>query len=119
MQIAKGASRTVFLVGKYAIKFPSFDSWLLFLYGLIGNMHEKEWSDKIDGFLCPVIFSAPGGFMNIMPRCELESGLYERFKNEYEKADQETRRVLGWIVEDKDESVGLLNGKIVAIDYGS
>lgn len=43
----KGTSRIVFLLGQYAIKFPTFSSWTLFLQGLIGNCKERTWGDAV------------------------------------------------------------------------
>lgn len=109
----------VFLTAHYAFKIPRLDSWRLFLYGLLGNIHEKQWVNDVGDYVCPIIFYAPGGFLSVMPRCEQRHGLYEKFRASFERSDEDTARILSNIVEDKDESVGVLNGKIVAVDYGS
>lgn len=106
-----GTTRTVLLIGNFAFKFPSCVEWRLFLQGLLANMQEKKFS----GFhpdLCPVKFSIPGGFLIVMPRCKpLSRDEYE--DNLIELSD------FGIPVEPKLDSVGWLNGKIVAVDYGN
>lgn len=123
MKICKGGSRLVFLTEKYAIKIPRLDSWRLFLYGLLGNIHEHQWrigvGPEVQKFLCPIIHYTPGGFLSIMPRCKQYDDLYEQFKQTFQTEDEETARLLSCIVEDKDDSVGVYNQQIVAIDYGS
>ena len=118
--IKSGASRVVILLNKYAIKVPRIDSWRLFLYGLLGNIHEKQWQNQICKYLCPILFYVPGGFLSIMPRCEVKAGLSAEFIKIVSKdLDTDISETILNIVEDKDDSVGILNGKIVAIDYGS
>lgn len=130
MPVLRGGSRIVLLVHKYAIKMPRIDSWRLFLYGLLANIHEKQWADGvaeygelgtggIADYVCPIAFYVPGGFLSVMPRCHQRTGLYEDFKASFARSDEDTVRILSNIVEDKDDSVGILNGKIVAVDYGS
>lgn len=123
MNIRKGGSRLVILTSRYAIKIPRLDSWRLFLYGLLGNIHENQWRqevfDEAKVFLCPILWYTPGGFLSIMPRCAQYEGLYEKFKLVFSLSDEETVRLLSNIVEDKDESVGIYKDQIVAIDYGS
>lgn len=124
MKICKGGSRLVFLTENYAIKIPRLDSWKLFLYGLLGNIHEnvlaKSTAHDVAEYLCPIIWYTPGGFLSIMPRCTQQPNLYEKFLHTFkEKLDEDSSDLLCNIVEDKDESVGILKDKIVAIDYGS
>lgn len=123
MRICKGESRLVFLIGKWAIKIPRLNSWRLFLYGLLGNIHEYKWTKDVEPevkpFLCPIIFYTPGGFLSIMPRCEQSHNLYNLFYQSYKYKSVCTVKLLSDIVEDKDSSVGIYNGRVVAIDYGS
>ncbi len=105
----RGITREVFLIGKWAIKLPSVRSWRLFLQGLLGNMQEKELSG-FDDRLCPVVFSIWGGWVSIMPRC----GSLPEFTDEMGGICE----YMGFI-EKKLCSFGLLDGKLVAVDYGS
>jgi hypothetical protein len=73
----RGVTREVVLIGRWALKFPSIRCWRLFLQGLLCNMHEQiwaidsEWKTKT----APVVFGVPGGFSNVMKRCDPLSDL--------------------------------------------
>lgn len=113
----QGCHRIVILTRKWAIKMPNFtDGWRLFLTGLLANMQERVFSKAQWPELCPVIFSIPGGWLNIMPRVrEMTDKEFRIFdvKDFLEKSD--------YVVpaEAKSNSFGWLNGHVVAIDYGS
>lgn len=115
MKVLHGTTRVVLLTTKYAFKFPTYVSWKLFLHGLLANMQENLFSG-LHSNLCPVLFYIPGGFLTVMPACtpltteEYESLDFIRF------VDQEDMELP---VENKQDSFGWLNGRIVAIDYGS
>ena len=113
MGIRHGTTRTVLLIGRWAIKFPSAVEWRLFLQGLLGNLQERQfWTTKWPE-LCPVLFGCPGGWFLIMRRAiPLTREDYENFKG----FDCEDRIVP---VEMKLDSFGWIDGKIVAVDYGS
>lgn len=109
----------VFLIGKYAFKVPQLSStWKMFLLGLVCNMQENQFGRMRDERMCPVIFSLPGGWLTVMPRCEaLERHDYYRFINtDIDIFFEGDFRVP---VENKLDSFGWYKGKIVAIDYGS
>lgn len=118
--LTKGATRTVLLTKNYAIKFPGSwfnnDRWASFLLGLVCNMRERLWHNVEDhDLLCPVVFSFPAGFLIVMPRARPLS------RKEWEAFDYEAFSKLQPFyenVEDKLDSFGWVNGKIVAIDYG-
>ena len=111
-----GVSRTVFLAGKYAIKIPSCREYRMFLHGLLANMQEVVFSKTGWPELCPICFYLPLGLMVIMPRCE--PMLDKDFQNfDYEKFTVHDDYTLTYI-ENKPDSFGILNGKVVAIDYG-
>jgi len=113
MEIKYGSTRTVFLVGNFAIKVPSFVQWSLFLQGLLANINETKFSKvKIFNNLCPVVFSIPGGFLNVMPLCQPIT--MTDFK--YHMVEIKN---FGVEVEPKLDSFGWLEGKIVAVDYGN
>ena len=115
--IKKGATRWVIVCPKRAYKIPSLYSWKHFLQGLLANIQEAQWSG-FDKRLCPVIFKLPLGFLVVMPTVEpiktedwyLPDDMYEALVNHEDY-------ILP--VENKTNSFGILNGEIVAIDYGS
>lgn len=115
MRYKFGVTRNVFLVGRYAIKLPAISSWRLFLQGLLCNMQEAEFSTMKWDTMCPVLLSSSLGFVVVMQR--VETLTFEEAEREMEtmKAIRET----GVPVELKPDSFGWLNGRIVAIDYGS
>ena len=113
--ITTGATRLVLLTKRYAFKLPTIFSYTRFLHGLLANMQEVEWSKPRYPQLCPVIFSLPLGLLVVMPRCQ-------PLTEQYNSLDVDS-----WInledcvlpVEPKQDSFGVLNGQIVAVDYGS
>lgn len=111
-----GTTRTVYLIGCYAFKFPTTVSWRLFLTGLIANMNEKQFSGVYE-VLCPVLFHIPGGFLTVMKRAEplpreifFEEDFYDNFILQMDGVKD--------LVENKLCSFGIVDGKIVAVDYG-
>lgn len=112
-----GVSRTVWLVGPWAIKTPrvrgamsptgSGLSWTI-PRAWIANHSERDWSG-VEG-VAPVIRSWLGGLVNVYPRCEEwpETGPEPDYDNIGE----------GWMPRDRKRSnVGLLNGEPVWLDY--
>lgn len=114
MKIYKGSTRWVVVTKKYAFKFPRLLAWRNFLQGLLANMQEVEFSG-FDPLLCPVIFNLPLGFMNVMPSTEPVS-VDQDLTHVFDSLENE-ERVLP--VERKHDSFGILNGNIVAVDYGN
>lgn len=107
----QGVSRKVFLYGKYAFKFPNPSSWVQFLWGLISNMNERIFGRMKDERLCPVLFSLPGGWLVVMQRAEpLPDDHDERRIDEIVAAFP--------CVEKKPSSFGIVDDRIVAVDYG-
>lgn len=112
-----GVTRIVLLVGPWAIKFPRFGyGWRKGLQGLLGNDQEAMfWRETRWVQLCPVVWSAPGGFVLVMRRARaLDDIEWEDFQ------------LNGWIiepgfdlVEPKQDSFGVIGGRVVAVDYGS
>lgn len=126
-----GVTRIVILVGPWAIKIARFNySWPNFLRGLLANMQERDFSKTGWPELCPVLFAMWGGFISIMPRCTpLTDDQWNSFDFDgfAEPRDwHEERIVKGKYpeeryvpVENKRCSFGVLNDRIVAVDYGS
>lgn len=121
--VRHGVSRWVLLFGRFALKFPSFSSWDQFLQGLRANMQETRfasWKRAVDSHkLCPILFTVPGGWLNIMPRVRmLAPQAWDAFKLEFDKwkvVDDDFHVP----VERKRSSFGWLDGRVVAIDYGN
>lgn len=133
-----GATRWVFLIGRYAFKVPRpTDHWTIFVRGMLCNAQEKNFTTIKSPSICPVVFSLPFGLMNVMPRCdevppnlfsELELGgqvhdLIVKYPPE-ENPDFRDAVVSDTAdnilpVELKRDSFGLLQGRLVAVDYGS
>lgn len=123
--LSGGTTRDVFLVGPWALKIPKLTStWGMFLQGLLGNMQETAFSTLKAPEYCPVLWSAPGGFLVIMPRADpLTADEWDAFSDGFEPIEP----VPSWTrpgqvvpcVEPKRDSFGRLNGHVVAVDYGS
>lgn len=113
--VLTGVTRIVILIGPYAIKIPRLNyGWRMLLWGLIGNISEKTFSDTKWKELCPVLLSFPGGFLNVMRRAEPVP--YKLTK----KAMWAFREGCDYMVpaELKQDSFGILDGKLVVVDYG-
>jgi hypothetical protein len=98
----------VLIICGYALKFPRVSSWRSFLAGMLHNMSERDFSAMNINLLCPVVASVPGGLLNVMPVCCVSPA---------EKHEQAS--LLLNIVELKSDSAGMLNGRPVAVDYGT
>lgn len=66
----RGVSRTVLLIGPWAVKLPSFRHGpVYFVYGLLGNLLEAErWALSRHKRLAPVLWCAPLGALLVMRR---------------------------------------------------
>ena len=115
-RIAYGCTRTVFLIGRWAFKFPSIFEWQLFLLGLLANMQERTFSCTGWPELCPVIWSIPGGWLVIMRRAR-EMTCEEWGDFDAEKWCNHDDYIIP--AEPKEDSFGWLDGRIVAVDYGN
>lgn len=86
--------------------------------GLLANLQERSFSAAGWPELCPVIWAFPGGWLLIMRRArqltmkEFDSLIY----SEWIKGDSNDYIIP---VEEKLDSFGMLDGKIVAVDYGN
>lgn len=115
MQFKQGATRYVFLIRQYAIKIPRCSAWKLFLHGLLANMQECLFAKAGWQELCPVLWSLPGGFLLVMPRCEPITAPLT--KDEYLALVEHPDYTVP--AEHKQDSFGIYQGRLVAIDYGS
>lgn len=129
MTVKAGATRTVILTKRYAIKLPRFYrsgrafEWSRILLGMLANLQERYWSQFNCHQLCPVLFADPVGLLVVMPRCEQ---VEPKFGNSaiacpveflwWERWGTEGARVP---VENVAENFGYLGGRLVSFDYGS
>ena len=120
-----GVTRLVILTKRWAIKVPTpMYGWKYFLYGLLANMQEREWSG-FDSRLCPIRWSSKYGLVVIMPRCiplTDDEFIEHVHDNWLRMREEETNEPLPYSidlpVELKTCSFGWLDNQIVAVDYG-
>lgn len=117
MQIIRtGISRTVILVGRYAVKVPSLRGHVTggvrgrmagFAHGMLHNQSEAIWHNYEDwaGRVAPVLHSWLGGLVNVYPRCEPAPENAELFELNPSPGDI------------KPDNYGLLGGRLVRVDY--
>ena len=122
MIVRDGITRTVLLIGRYAVKVPclrySGQRWKGFLRGLMANMQERMLGELQWPELCPVVFAVPGGFLLVMRRARMMTGAeWSTFRvGFYDFITKPDGAVIP--VEDKPDSFGWLDGRVVAVDYG-
>lgn len=115
-RIAYGVTRTVWLIGPLAFKFPSLVEWRLFLLGLLANMQESKFSKTGWPELCPVLWSLPGGWLVVMKRAR-----------ELTREEFDSLNLSSWVdrgdyvipAELKMDSFGWIGEQLVAVDYGN
>lgn len=105
-EIRRGMSRVVVLTKRRAYKIPALSSWRGFLWGLLSNLRERERSGEPG--LCPVLWSAPGGLLVVMPRCS--QAPLELLPDPHTAPSDDPD---AW----KADSYGLLAGEVVRLDY--
>lgn len=111
VEIRRGTTRDVVLVGSYAFKFPTLASWRQFLGGLLANLCEYDWwkSGFMRDHLCPITFRLPGGFLVVMRRASPLT------KEEYDGTDFDD--FAGLPMDNHIENFGKLDGRTVMVDY--
>lgn len=119
--IKHGATRIVFIFNKFVIKIPNIKEYKLFLNGILANLQEKIFSGTHPD-LCPVIFCDRLGLILIMEKAIIfkETAINEKsfcalIKNKYKK-DNYKEFMLSDL---KSSNWGILNTKLVKIDYGN
>ena len=97
---------------KIVVKFPNpFYCFEWFIKGFKGNIQEVKLS-KTNKYLCPIIFSFPFGLFLIMKKArQLSDSCFDIDLPCFMKKYNITT------AENKMESFGLLNNKLVCIDY--
>jgi len=122
MKISFGCHRLVFIFKRIVIKFPNFYytimykphlyylSW--FLKGIKGNIQESKLSKMKYKHYCPIIISCPIGLFIIMKKAD-------QLKNSDSEIDlkkfMQEKNII--TAENKMDSFGWLNNKLVCIDY--
>lgn len=123
-----GTTRSVLLIGRYAIKFPTTVSWRNFLQGILCNGSEHTFSKMNCEFLAPVVWRSWLDLVIVMPRADVKSyeeddeirfEYLEDFWQRVDASEQVVKDMIYGIVENKICSVGKINGVTVAVDYGS
>jgi hypothetical protein len=111
--VGTGITRHVLLVRSVVVKLPRINyGWEKFLQGLLANIQENKthhYSNGIHDMLCPVLFSF-AGIIHVQKRAErtfIEAEMSELTIPDAIKGD------------DKAGNWGILNGKVVKLDYGS
>lgn len=114
--IRTGINRTVILIGAYAIKIPSFRGHMYgnmrgriagFAHGILANQSEYMWHDYEDwrGRIAPVLHSWLFGIIQVYPRCAPAPEDAELFTLDPCPGDIKT------------DNFGLLDGRLVRVDY--
>lgn len=119
-----GSSRNCLCIGNIAVKIPKVSSLRRFLVGWIHNINERQRSvgQNPSRAYAPCIWSLFGGLVNIYPRCEqFPTSFIPYFNGVYNVWYHVALKDNIWFintVEKKPSSFGVLNNRIVAIDYG-
>lgn len=108
MEIKKGSSRVVVCAGSFAVKIPRATTWRSFVNGLSANQTEREFSCM--SWANPVFFSI-GPLLTVQRRAV-------RLATDEEVNEFRDSEIIRNMVENKRSSIGLVNGKLVAIDFG-
>lgn len=108
----------VFLFGHLAIKIPRVSGMARVLQGLRCNRAERDaWHEREYPNLCPLIWSAPFGWLNIMERASAMS--QDEFDEWFSSDDWPHFAGSETPYELKPEDAGTLkDGRRVMVDYG-
>lgn len=125
LAVKHGTTRTVILIGKYAIKIPQLKSWKGFLKGFLANMNEKAIHHLCPNYFLPVLWASRAGFVVIMPRVKINTAatwylhafMADLFhaNNDNNTEALTARRYCEYIA----NNVAMYKGKPVCIDYGT
>lgn len=112
-----GVTRFVCLIGPWAFKLPRFGyGWKMGLYGLLGNMQERDFSTLRNPHLARVLWCAWGGWILVMERCVPVQDVDWRRIQRLGRWEPFT----GLPVETKKKSsFGWSGNRLVAVDYGN
>jgi hypothetical protein len=113
-KIKWGSARVVLVTPRYAFKFARWDRGIL---GFQANLQEsRAWTTSRAEDLCPVLWSAPFGFLIVMPSARpLAADERASFFDDYiAEAGSWSPRLHG---DPKPENYGILDGRRVRLDY--
>lgn len=123
--MAKGTTRVVLLIGKYAVKFPRLCDWFSFARGLCANQTERlVYGDNCKYFL-PVLWASKTGLLLIMPRVKTatkDTWYFRAFMADLHHQDNDDygpAMVARNYCEFVPSNYALYKGIPVCIDYGS
>jgi hypothetical protein len=119
LKIVNGVTRTVIIFKKHVLKTPSIkNGWLNFIHGIESNLQERTWSGFHQVF-AKVIRSSKLGFWLIMEKAEpVPKGANWEDIKDYLSFIYHNEDIFEFIMSDcKKENWGLINGKLVKIDY--
>jgi hypothetical protein len=116
LAVRRGVTRTVLLVGPWAVKFPSLCAhgdglrgvlWS-FARGLSANCSEELWTRSGQDGICPVRWSL-AGLVNVYRRCEPAS----------DELSEDVYAAIGFTgaADKKPANLGWLDGTLVWVDY--
>lgn len=125
--VRRGITRTVWLVGRWAVKVPSLrpygDGLRGVLWsvcrGVLANQSEAEWSTFAEdrGKVAPVLRSWFGGVVNVYPRCEVLVAVDISGELPTDVALRVPELLGAPHMDLKDENLGWLDGRLVWLDY--
>lgn len=119
--IKKGTTRTCFIIGKICFKFPTVSKWELFLLGILANLNEIKFEQALHPFT-PKIYLSFKGLCNVVEAVDVieEDDYLNLYMELIDKKEYENiKPILKNLVEEKPSSIGMKDGKIYAVDYGS
>lgn len=111
--IARGVGRTVFLIGKWVIKVPSFRHGIkYFVMGMLSNMNERErWQLSKHTSLMPTYLCVPFGLLAVQKRCPQPLGRL--------LTTDEVSRLPFIGYDNNGHNAGLEADRVVLFDYGN
>jgi len=114
----QGATRYVIMMKKIVIKIPSFCSYKHFLYGLLANLQESQFSIRTFTCLNPVLYGNRLGLFVVQKRIKpvRHRGL---FWVEHRKLTIESELPDIHLSDVKPENYGYDHGQLKRLDYGS
>lgn len=136
ISVISGKYRVVFILGKYAYKFPSIKSTKLFLLGLLSNLSERTLWKNVNKQefnnspyskstrLNPTLFTFPFGLFSVQPALTPLSNL-SSFNDSHEDTLELTKSIAyviqanGVAVENSIDSFAVdHNNELFVVDYG-
>lgn len=117
----RGCTRLVIVLKTKVIKIPNFTySWLHFVKGIVANFNENttwKYNNLINRcdksyLLCPVVWCSWGGWVLVMERAEIIN------REDWDNINIE-EHIKYFAGDDTLGNYGILNNKVVKIDYGS